>query len=181
MREATPRRSHQPRVEAPTARSVVSHHPSPPVLLNPSRPCLNWSTAMQPAGPRASVPVRIVWHGGNVVAVSSHRRQTRSLATHRLPVTFGPEHQILNLVLCRGRKFNLSANGGLHTPSAAMPAANREPDPPLAATSSPPSLGPRRGGSAWLAVGLDTSGVPSAGRRWLGLRVWVVRPVRRSW
>jgi hypothetical protein len=32
--------------EPPTARSVVSHHPSLPVPLNPSRPRLSWSTAI---------------------------------------------------------------------------------------------------------------------------------------
>jgi hypothetical protein len=34
------------------------------------------------AGPSgASVPTRHAWHGGNVVAISDHGRQTRSLAT----------------------------------------------------------------------------------------------------
>jgi glucose/sorbosone dehydrogenase len=34
--------------EPPTARSVVSHRPSPPVLLVPSRPRWRWSTAISP-------------------------------------------------------------------------------------------------------------------------------------
>src|SRR6266540_848433 len=36
--------------EPPSGRSVVSHHPSPPVLPIPSRPRWSWPTAMSPTG-----------------------------------------------------------------------------------------------------------------------------------
>jgi hypothetical protein len=56
------------------------------------------------AGPsRASVPIRHVWLGRNVVAVSGQRRQTRSLATRRLRAVFEPEHQTQVLVLSTWR------------------------------------------------------------------------------
>jgi hypothetical protein len=49
---------------------------------------------------RTPVPTRHLRHGGNVVAVSGRRRQTRRLATgRRRPGLLIPEHQIPDLVL----------------------------------------------------------------------------------
>jgi hypothetical protein len=75
--------------------SPVPHGPSHPfasplVLVN-----------SRSAGPsRACVPACHAWHGRNVVAVSSHERQTLCLVTRRLLVSPGwKEYQISDLVL----------------------------------------------------------------------------------
>jgi hypothetical protein len=78
--------------EPPTARSVVSHNPSPPVLLVPSRPPLvlvNGHDAGQAGNP--SPPVT-----RGMVAMWS---QFRAAVT--LVAAPSSEHQIEDLVLCR--------------------------------------------------------------------------------
>jgi hypothetical protein len=102
----------QPAAEPSTAASMsgrerdrkVRHRPAPPwpdrqirsqpspVPAHPSAPLA--SPLVQVNGhiadpTRASVPARHVRHGGNVVAVSSHRRQTQRLATRHCQAALG--------------------------------------------------------------------------------------------
>jgi hypothetical protein len=66
-----------------TPNRQIRSQPSP-VPARPSRPFASPMVLVNgPVGGsgRASVPTRHAWHGGNVVAISDHGRQTRSLAT----------------------------------------------------------------------------------------------------
>src|ERR671913_1977590 len=74
--------------EPPTARSVVSHYPSPPFLSYLFASPLLLVNGFVARRSRAFVPACHVRLGRNVVAGSGHRRQIRSLATHRLPVVW---------------------------------------------------------------------------------------------
>src|SRR6266540_6551382 len=85
--------------EPPTARSVVSHHPSPPVLLLPWRPRWSWSTGMLLIRlGHMSLPVT----RGLVAIWSQFRAAVARLGVWQqvaLLATLPREHQIQDLVL----------------------------------------------------------------------------------
>jgi hypothetical protein len=81
-----------------TARSVVSHHPSPPVLLVPSQPHYSWSTAISPVRighPSPPVTRRLVAMRSQSRAPVARLGVWCQIAS---PAAACAEHQMLDLV-----------------------------------------------------------------------------------
>jgi hypothetical protein len=114
--------------EPPTARSVVSHHPSPPGLLLPPRPCWSCSTAMSlvrlghPSPPVTCGMVAIWSQFRPSVARSGVWRQVALLAA------LCPEHQTQDLVLSFGKRGRQSHSPKVRRPGRLQPEA-RQPLP----------------------------------------------------
>jgi hypothetical protein len=110
-----------------TARSVVSHHPSPPVLPVPSRPRWCWLTALSLV--RVGHPSRPVTHG--VVAMWSQFRAAVArpgVWQQVAPGGAASRAQILDLVLCLcgaprlpHRLVEVAAYGPTNKPAGAEP------------------------------------------------------------